>query len=109
MVRRVRYCCADGPEADGAGASDQQASRALGEPLGDLGYLFRRLALAQYDLRERVAQGAVVVDLGEADVLVWEQAQLFDGGLDGGRARGDALEQLLKFLLVDDGPPLASE
>lgn len=43
----------------------------------------------------------MVVDLGEANVLVGEQAQLVDGGLDGGRARRDALEQLAQLVLVD--------
>ena len=43
----------------------------------------------------------MVVDLGEADVLVWEQAQLADGGLDAGRTRRDAFEQRAQTLLVD--------
>ena len=43
----------------------------------------------------------MVVDLGEADVLVGEQPQLFDGGLDAGRARRNGIEELAQFLLID--------
>jgi hypothetical protein len=43
----------------------------------------------------------VVVNLGEADVLVREQAQVFDRGLDAGRARRDGIEEVAKLLLVD--------
>jgi hypothetical protein len=42
-----------------------------------------------------------VVDLGEPDVLVGQQAQLRDGGLDAGGARSDALEESAELLLVD--------
>jgi SAM-dependent methyltransferase len=45
----------------------------------------------------------VVIDLGEADVLIGEQAELVDSGLDGRRAGGDALQELAEPLLVDRG------
>jgi hypothetical protein len=45
----------------------------------------------------------VVVDLGETDVLVGQQAQRLGGGLDARRARRDALKQLAQLLLVDGG------
>jgi hypothetical protein len=42
----------------------------------------------------------VVVDLREADVLVREEPQLLDRGLDAGRAAGNALEQMAQLFLV---------
>jgi hypothetical protein len=50
----------------------------------------------------------MVVYLGEAHVLVREQAQLIDGGFDARRARRDALKQFAELLLVDDAPPLSA-
>jgi hypothetical protein len=43
----------------------------------------------------------VVVDLGEADVLVGKQAQLFNCSFDAGRARRDGIEKVAELLLVD--------
>ena len=52
------------------------------EALADGGDLLRRLTQPQDDLGQVVAQRAVVVDLGEAYVLVRQVAQLVDGGVD---------------------------
>jgi hypothetical protein len=46
----------------------------------------------------------MVIDLGEADVLVREQAQLFDRRFDARRAGSDRIEEMTKLLLVDGGP-----
>jgi hypothetical protein len=64
------------------GAGDEHAVGAFGEAGGDRGGLVGRLALGEDDLGEGVTEGAVVVDLGEPDVLVGEEAQFFEGGLD---------------------------
>jgi len=48
----------------------------------------------------------VVVQLCEADVLVWQEPQLLDGGRDARRARRDAFEQLTKPLFVDGNASL---
>jgi hypothetical protein len=47
----------------------------------------------------------VVIDLGEAHVLVGEKAQRFDGRRNAGRTRSDTFEEIAQLLLVDDGPP----
>jgi len=46
----------------------------------------------------------VVVELGEAKILVGKVAQLFEGGFDAQRAAGDGLEEGFQ-LLVDGRPP----
>jgi len=43
----------------------------------------------------------VVVDLGEADVLVRQQTQLVDSGLDAGRARRDGFQKFAQLPLID--------
>jgi hypothetical protein len=97
----------DGGEVVGRGARDENTAGAFGEAGGDLSGLFGGLAHREDGLREGVAEGAMVVDLGEADVLVGEETQLLDGGFDACRAARDALEEITKLLLVDLGPPLA--
>jgi hypothetical protein len=65
------------------------------EPTGALHQLFchsnnlsRRLALAENHLRQVVAQGAVVIYLGEADVLIGQIAQFFQGVFNRSGAAG---------------------
>jgi hypothetical protein len=43
----------------------------------------------------------MVIDLGEADVLVGQEAQLLDSGLDARSTGGDAFEKMAQLLLVD--------
>ena len=64
------------------GARGEHVPGLLQKPRGDLGHLLGRLALGQNHLRHAAAQRAVVVDLGEAQVLerhVPQLAQLPDG------------------------------
>src|SRR6185436_11307772 len=49
--------------------------------------------LAEDHLREAAAQLAVIVDLGEAEILVGEVAQPLERGLDGQSAAADAAQQ----------------
>jgi hypothetical protein len=53
-------------------------------------------------LRTGVAQGAVMIELGEAEVLERQQPQPFHRRLDTRRARGDAFQQLAQSALIDD-------
>jgi hypothetical protein len=101
VVDRVLDLGRDGLVRQPVRARDEHAVGAFDEAAGDLGGLRGLLSLRQDDLRERVAQRAVVVDLGETDVLVREQAQVIDGRLNARRAGGDAFEQLAQLLLVD--------
>src|SRR5581483_11739944 len=55
--------------------------------------LLGRLALAEDDLRQVVAQGAVVVDLGEADVLIRQVPQFVESGVDAERAGRHGVEE----------------
>jgi hypothetical protein len=50
----------------------------------------------------------VVVDLGEAKILVGEVPQFVDGGVDGQAALGDGVEQVAQAVLFDGGPPKSS-
>jgi hypothetical protein len=52
-----------------AGARDEKVLGALGEFDGDVADVFGRLAEAEDDFGHALADGAVVIDLGEAQVL----------------------------------------
>jgi hypothetical protein len=45
--------------------------------------LLRRLALAENDLREALAQGTVMIQRGEAQVFVGKVAQALESFVDG--------------------------
>jgi hypothetical protein len=81
---------------------NQDAIRAAGEARGNFRDLPGRLSLSQDDLRKGVAEGAMMVDLCETDVLVGQQAQLRNGGLDACGAGGDALQKISNLMLVHE-------
>ena len=62
--------------------------------------LLRRLALAENHLRRPLTGGAVVVYLGVAQILIGGLAQEPGGGLGGGPAGADVLQELQKFFFV---------
>lgn len=62
----------DGGGGFGGDAGDEEAVGALEDGLRDAGDLGGGLALAEDDLGDPVAEGAVVVDLREADIYVGE-------------------------------------
>jgi len=100
VVLGVGYHVLQGLEGLGLAAGYQQPTRALGQLLANRGDLLRRLTQAKYDLRQRIAQTGVMVDLGETDVLVGQMAQLGQGVVNGNGARGNRFQQRLQ-LLVD--------
>ena len=57
------------------GARDEHAMAARADARGDGGDLLRRLAQTEDDLREALADRAVVVDAGKAEVLVGRFAE----------------------------------
>jgi hypothetical protein len=61
---------------------DEQASAALGQPLGDRAHLRRRLPHCQDDLGKAVTQATVMVHLREAEVFIRQHTQPFERGID---------------------------
>jgi hypothetical protein len=104
VVRGVRKGLSDSCKVVGSGARDEQAVGPLCEATGYLSRLLGRLPLREDDLGQGVAEPAMVIDLGEADVLVRQEAQLFDRRFDARRAGSDRIEEMTKLLLVDGGP-----
>jgi len=94
----------EGGEDVGADPGHQEAAGAFRQPGGDGHHLLRCLALAQHYLRQVVAEGAVVVQLGEAQVFVGEEAQVLQRVLYGGRAGGYRLQELAQPLRIDGSP-----
>ena len=111
------------PEADGAGKrkvfgagelrGDQGGALAVGardqhvlgigqQALRDGGDLFRRLALGEDHFRHAVAQGAMVVHLGEAQVFKRHVPHAPHGCVDIYRAGAHLFEQRAQLVLVHD-------
>ena len=65
------------------GARGEDVGFVLGEVDENVGDLPGRLALAENDFGHAVAESAVVVDVGEAEVLERKMAQALDGGIGG--------------------------
>ncbi len=61
------------------GFSDQYRVSTTLEPFYDLGHLFGRLTLAKDNVGPTSAKSTVVVQLGKAEILVWQVAQLVHG------------------------------
>jgi hypothetical protein len=64
--------------------------RKPGENACDLGGSF---PLAQYHFRHSIAQGAVMIDLGESKILKWKMAQTIDRVVRRDRALANLLEK----------------
>lgn len=76
----------------------------VGEAGPDGGDLRRGFALTQHDLGEGVAQAAMVIDLGEAEVFVREAAQVVEGGVDAQRAGRYSAEKGPELVVYGRGP-----
>jgi hypothetical protein len=94
----------EGGEDVGADPGHQEAAGAFRQPGGDGYHLLRRLALAQHHLWQVVAEGAVVVQLGEAQVLVGEETQVLQRVLYGRGTGGYRLQELAEPLRIDGSP-----
>jgi hypothetical protein len=92
VVAGIRQALAHGGRLCGRSARHKQAAAVRGDAFGDRGHLLRRLAHAEHDFREAVAQAAMVIDLGEAEVFVGEETQALDSGGDADVAAPDAVE-----------------
>ena len=69
MKHGVRHLLADGLVGVGVGPGDEQAVAGADDALGDCRDLVGRLALAEDDLGEALAGGALVIDPGEPEVF----------------------------------------
>ena len=75
---------------------DQHVAAMLGQAAEDVRYLTRSLALAEDHFRHPLAEGAMVVHLGEAQVFKWEVAQPLDRFVGRQLFLSNLLEQLAK-------------
>src|SRR5690348_4301200 len=66
----------------------------------DSGDLLRRFALAENDFGEALAESAVMVDFGEAEVFKREMLKTLDGGGGGQFPALHSLQNLQKILMV---------
>ena len=101
MVNGVRQAFLDRAIHLDARAGDEQPVAARDEPLSDGRHLLRRLALAENDLGEALAQGAVMIQRGEAQVFVGKVSQALESFVDRQIAVADRLQQLFQPRLVD--------
>src|SRR5262249_46506652 len=81
-----------------AGAGPEKAAGGRLEPLADRDHLIQRFALAEHHLRLPLAQGAVMVDAGEREVLEGEMPQTIERGVGRETAGGDVGQQGLELL-----------
>ncbi len=70
------------------------------EAARDLDDLFRRLACAENHFGKAGAQGAVMIDLGEAEVVERQRAQLIERGIGAERAGAHLAQQVFQALGV---------
>ena len=64
--------------------------------------ILRLLALSHNDLRKSLAQGTVMIDLGEAEILKRQVTQLGHSFFDGNAPLAQAFEQFYQMLRVHD-------
>ena len=89
------------------GTGDQEALAAGSEAFGDDGDLLGSLAETEDDLGEAGAERAVMVERGEAHVLIGEVAQASESVVYGEGAAFERLQQFSEFGFVDwGGPPV---
>ena len=82
------------------GPGCQDISVVSGEPAEDIGNLFRRFALAEDHLGHALAEGAVVVDLGEPQVFEGQVTEAIDGFVGRELAPANLIEQIFQCLGV---------
>ncbi len=89
------------------GARDQNVLGFIEQAGDDGADLVGRFALAEDDLRDSVPQRAVVIDLGEAQVLEGHVAQTLDGRIDVDGSGADLFEQAAQMILIHTSPSVA--
>ena len=84
----------------GTGPGDQKIGRFGQQAMGDRGDLVRRLAESEDHFRHAVAQAAVVIDFGEAEVFKRQVTHALHRGVDFERAVADLIEQRAQVILI---------
>src|SRR6266446_6742797 len=92
------YSGGDGGKLFLGGSRRQYVAAVSGQAAEDVGDLARRFALGKNHFGHALAQGAMVVDLGETEVLKGEVTQALYGLVGGETLFPDLLEQLAKGL-----------
>ena len=90
----------DGGEGGGVGASDEYILAAVfgtEHGPGDVSNLLGRFALGEDDFGVALAQCAVMVDLGEAEILEGEMLEAVDGAIGREGAKADEVEEFVEF------------
>jgi hypothetical protein len=88
------------------GSRYKQAVRVLQQSFGYGHYMLRRLALTEYDLREALPQGAMVVNLGEVQVFKRQVYEARDDIILTDAVRLEIPQHGAQARLVYDRPPL---
>ena len=84
----------------GRGPGHDDVLALAGDAVHDGGDLLGRFALAEHRLGKAAAEGPMVVDLGKAQILVGQGAELVGGLIGRNPTRLDGLEQLPEGLGV---------
>ena len=82
------------------GAGNKNVFRAREQCVRDADDLVRRFAQAEDDFGHPVAQRAVVIDLGEAEILEGHVAHAFHGFVNAAGAAADAFEERAKLFFT---------
>jgi len=90
----VSECGGDGGVLFFGGSCGQHVAAVGGEAGEDVGYLAGRFALGEDHLGHALAQGAMMVELGETQVLEGQVAQALYGFVGGEALFSDLVEQL---------------
>ena len=98
-----------GGEDFGVGASDQNIVPRvflLEHGADDFGDLLRRFAFGEDDFRKTLAESAVMVDFGEAEVFKWQVLEAFDGRGRRKLSSPHGFQKFQQFCLIHDVWPL---
>jgi len=92
----VGECGGYGGELFFGGARSQHVAAVGGEAGEDFGYLAGRFALGEDHLGHALAQGAMMVELGETQVLEGQVTEALHGFVGGKALLSDLIEELAK-------------
>ncbi len=90
-----------------SGARGQHVASGLSHAGEDVRNLGNRLAGGEDDLRHTGAQGAVVIELGETEILEGQVAQAAQGFFHASVAVPDVVEQLFNMSAIHQRPSFA--
>lgn len=101
VVDNVGHVFSELPEGFGVDAGNKQAAGAFDKALGDGDNLLWCLSLAKHDLGQGGTQGAMMVNLCEAQVLVGQVTETLESAFHVRGTGGDGIEEGTKVFFVD--------